>query len=71
MIHGVRDRIVHVQNGRIAARRAEQVGAPVTLHNTRVAGHLAQVDLVLDGETRHGERYMQLVLDEFARLRDG
>ena len=71
MIHGVRDRMIHLRNGRIAAMRAEQVGAPVTLHNTRVAGHLEQVDLVLDGKTRHGECYMQLVLDEFARLRDG
>ena len=69
MIHGLRDRVIHLQNARIGAMRAEQVGAPVTLHNTRVSGHLAQVDLVLDGMTRHGERYMQLVLDEFARLR--
>ncbi len=68
MINGVRDRIIHLQNARIGALRADQVGAPVTLHNTRVPGHLAQVDLVLDGMTRHGERYMQLMLDEFARL---
>lgn len=70
LINGVRDRIIHLQNARIGAMQAQQVGAPVTLHNTRVAGHLAQVDLVLDGQTRHGERYIQLVLDEFARLRD-
>jgi len=70
LINGSQDRVIHMRNAEIGATRAEQVGAPVALHNTLVPGHLAQVDLVLDGESRHGENYMQLVLDEFARLRD-
>jgi len=70
LINGAQDRVIHLRNAQIAAMRAEHVGAPVALHTTDVPGHLSQIDLVLEGRTRHEEPYMQLVLDEFARLRD-
>ena len=70
MLHGPRDRVINISDAKIGAMRAEQIGAPVTLMNTGVPGHNSQVDAVLDGKTEHEEPYMQLVLDQFARLID-
>lgn len=70
MIHGPNDRVIDISNPRLAAERAQQVGAPVTLLDTGVPGHNTQVDVVLDGKTADGVPYMQLVLDHFARLVD-
>ncbi len=70
MVHGPRDRIIKLSDAEMGAQRAEQVGAPITLLNTGVPGHNTQIDVLLDGTSEHGEAYMQLVLDQFARLID-
>lgn len=70
MFHGPQDRIIDMGNAQLGAARAQQVGAPVTLIDTKVKGHVTQVDAVLDGTHHDGTPYMQLVLDQFARLRD-
>ena len=69
MFHGPRDRIVDIGNAQLGAARAQQVGAPVVLVDTRVNGHTSQVDEVLDGGHPDGTPYMQMVIDQFERLR--
>ncbi|SFR65563.1 alpha/beta hydrolase [Litoreibacter janthinus] len=70
MFHGPNDRIIDLSNAQLGAARAQQVGAPVTLIDTKVKGHVTQVDEVLDGIHPDGTPYMQMVIDQFARLRD-
>ena len=71
MFHGTDDKIIDAGNLHLAAMRAQQVGAPVSLIETETAGHNAQVDVVLDGSDSTGNRYIDLVLLEFERLRGG
>jgi len=70
LINGEYDRVIHLRNAQIGVMRAKHVGAPVALHITERPGHLSQIEEVLEGRTEQEEPYMQLVLDEFARLRD-
>lgn len=70
MIHGPKDRVIGYENVKIAAARAEQVGAPVALINTGVRGHNTQVDAALDGKDRSGRTYMDMILYHFAELHD-
>lgn len=70
MLHGPRDRIIHLGNVQLAAARAEQVEAPVTLINTGVPGHSTQVDAALDGKDEAGRPYMDVILNHFAQLQD-
>jgi len=70
MFHGPNDRIIDIGNAQLGAARAQQVGAPVTLIDTKVKGHVSQVDEVLDGTHPDGTPYMQMVIDQFARLRE-
>lgn len=70
LFHGPNDRIIDIGNAQLGAARAQQIGAPVTLIDTRVKGHVTQVDEVLDGAHPDGTPYMQMVLDQFARLRE-
>lgn len=71
MIHGPRDRIIHIDNVKLAAMRAEQIGAPVSLVITGVRGHATQVDAALDGQDASGRTYMDMILYHFEDLRDG
>lgn len=70
MFHGPNDRIVDMGNAQLGAARAQQIGAPVSLIDTKVPGHVSQVDEVLDGFHPDGTPYMQMIIDHFARLRD-
>lgn len=70
MVHGPRDRVIDIKDAELGALRAEQAGAPISLIDTGVPGHATQVDVVLDGSDANGQTYMQLVLDQFARLVD-
>jgi acetyl esterase/lipase len=70
MLHGPQDRIIDLGNAQLGAARAEQVKAPVKLINTGVKGHMTQVDAALDGSYEDGTPYMQMIIDQFARLRD-
>ncbi|PTX57259.1 hypothetical protein C8N43_1925 [Litoreibacter ponti] len=70
MFHGPRDRIIDLGNAQLGAARAQQIGAPVTLIDTKVNGHASQVDVILDGTHKDGTPYIQMVIDHFARLRE-
>ncbi|WP_040818725.1 alpha/beta hydrolase [Litoreibacter arenae] len=70
MFHGPQDRIIALSNAQLGTARAQQVGAPVVLIDTKVKGHVSQVDEVLDGSHPDGTPYMQMVVDQFARLRE-
>lgn len=70
MIHGPRDRIIHIGNLQLAAHRAGQVNAPVQLIDTGIRGHATQVDAALDGTDQAGRAYMDVILDHFADLKD-
>ncbi len=69
MIHGPRDRVIGLENVKLAAARAEQVGAPVSLVNTGIRGHTTQVDAALDGQDHSGRAFMDMILYHFADLR--
>lgn len=69
MFHGPNDRVIDIGNAQLGAARAQQVGASVALIDTKVKGHASQVDEVLDGTHPDGTPYMQMVIDQFARLR--
>lgn len=48
MLHGSRDRIIGPENARLAAARARAAGAPLTLVETGIPGHAAQVAALFD-----------------------
>ena len=70
MFHGPNDRSIDIGNAQLGAARAQQVGAPVTLIDTKIKGHVSQIDEVLDGAHPDGTTYMQMIIDHFARLRE-
>lgn len=70
MFHGPADPVIDIGNAQLGAARAQQIGAPVTLVDTGVEGHVTQVDEILDGSDSGGTPYMQLIIDQFARLRE-
>lgn len=70
MFHGPNDDSIDIGNAQLGAARAQTVGAPVSLINTQVDGHMTQVDEVLDNAHPDGTPYMQMVIDQFARLRE-
>ena len=70
MFHGTNDDVIDIGNVQLGAARAQQLGVPVTLIDTKVDGHMSQVDEVLDGTHPDGTPYIQMVIDHFARLRE-
>ena len=70
MFHGPNDEAVDIGNAQLGAARAQSIGAPVTLIDTKVDGHVTQIDEVLDNAHPDGTPYMQMVIDQFARLRE-
>ncbi|MEP3345178.1 MAG: alpha/beta hydrolase [Litoreibacter sp.] len=70
MFHSPQDEIIGLGNAQLGAARAQQIGSPVTLIETKVNGHAQQIDEMLDGSHADGTPYMQLIIDHFARLRE-
>ncbi|RLJ40772.1 hypothetical protein BCF46_3342 [Litoreibacter meonggei] len=70
MLNAPNDRSIDIGNAQLGAARAQQVGAPVTLIDTKIEGHESQIDEVLDGTHPDGTTYMQMIVDHFARLRE-
>ncbi|MEF3045600.1 alpha/beta hydrolase [Pseudotabrizicola sp. L79] len=67
MLHGSRDRIIPLQDARLAAERAARVGARLTLVESGEAGHVRQLELLLSGQRADGRPWMGLLLDLVAK----
>lgn len=76
MLHGLRDRVIGLENPALAARRAARQGIDLRLVETGVAGHNTQITAFLEGRDPRGTPYftylMRLALgsqDEVAEFR--
>lgn len=71
LLHGRADRVIGLENPRLAARRATARGAPLRLVETGVAGHNTQVAAFLDGQDAQGRPFFCHLTDLLAQVTGG
>jgi acetyl esterase/lipase len=70
LLHGPRDRIIGLENARLAARRAKAVGAELRLVETAVKGHVSQVSVFFEKHDAKGQPYFDLLRGLVSRAID-
>jgi acetyl esterase/lipase len=70
LLHGHPDRVIGLENPRLALRRAVARGADLQLVETGIGGHNTQVGTFFDGADSRGAPYFNLLTDLIERVSD-
>jgi hypothetical protein len=67
LLHGHPDRVIGIENPRLALRRAKARGAELSLVETGLGGHNTQVGAFFEGADSQGKPYFNLLTDMIRR----